>query len=494
MENYNNLTTYNQKSEYFKLGYRFKTQIFNNEFKKYFNGNQDMNLLTHILKRYQNSIKIKLIKNKDGKKYVMYFLKDVLNAFYKFKYIDNQPTKEDYEEIEHQLNKDNSKKYYNDNSYENDMQAYSNYLINNQYQYENNKNYHNGKIIYINESQYKYLKENFDIEGFNFSNANRKMIYNPHNNNAADTTIFKNNSNEFNVKRVLLPKSQTISYNLYSIRNMNVNKGLKHGKNVNGEDMDITDQSIATFIRRTVIYIKALLGNQEVDVITYPQSSSNFNNLITSQLRAKYPNSEGIKLIPELLTKNVRNIFVNVDFAKELGLTDNEIYSLQHSVELWKTDEDIRDVRRKLDALKKEISQIIQNRGKGRPNKEFTNKVKQADLYNQEIKQLRKGRVGRDSTMDKNQEVKDFQMKSLDDKYRRAIEGLFEINPQYYNLQYKFKGKHIVIFDDNISSGATLDDVCLALKKLGVASITPITLGIIPPTIYKPSERSQSRH
>ena len=101
-----------------------------------------------------------------------------------------------------------------------------------------------------------------------------------------------------------------------------------------------------------------------------------------------------------------------------------------------------------MDALKKEISQIIQNRGKGRPNKEFTNKVKQADLYNQEIKQLRKGRVGRDSTMDKNQEVKDFQMKSLDDKYRRAIEGLFEINPEYYNSKF-------LVFEDE---GTVVED------------------------------------
>ena len=76
------------------------------------------------------------------------------------------------------------------------------------------------------------------------------------------------------------------------------------------------------------------------------------------------------------------------------------------------------------------------------------------------------------------------EIKSLSDKRRRAIEGIFELNPKYKQIQYKFEGKHVVIFDDNLSSGATLGDVCLALQQLGIAEIIPITIESIHVTAF----------
>lgn len=35
----------------------------------------------------------------------------------------------------------------------------------------------------------------------------------------------------------------------------------------------------------------------------------------------------------------------------------------------------------------------------------------------------------------------------------------------------------VIIFDDNISGGATLSDICLQLSKLGMKNIIPITFG-----------------
>mgnify|MGYP003295904877 CR=1 FL=1 len=83
-----------------------------------------------------------------------------------------------------------------------------------------------------------------------------------------------------------------------------------------------------------------------------------------------------------------------------------------------------------------------------------------------------------------NYTVKSNEIKSIEDKRRRSLEGLFGINPKLSGIQQDLKDKHIVIFDDNISSGATLDDICLELQKYGVASILPITLAIIPKTVY----------
>ncbi len=41
----------------------------------------------------------------------------------------------------------------------------------------------------------------------------------------------------------------------------------------------------------------------------------------------------------------------------------------------------------------------------------------------------------------------------------------------------KINGTVFVIFDDNISGGATLSDICYQAKQLGIKYIIPITFG-----------------
>lgn len=374
---------------------------------------------------------------------------------------------------------------------ENDMEKYSNNLID-KYQFENKK------TVKLTESQYRRLFENFNDEGFRTSKFGQFM-FEPNIDRKADTRIFNDNSKELKVRKVLLPKSNVMSYNLYQINSMEVNRALKHKEKLDKTPLnwfsdyaDYNDtnysKSIVHFINRSCLYMKRIIGNSPVDYITYPQSSSEFNSLITNKLLSMYPNSQGIKLIPQMLVKNVRGIFVNVEIAKQIGLTNDEIYKLMNRVDKWKKDEDIRDLRREIEVLKKEVAEIIKNRGRGRPSKEFLNKQDLININKQKIKAL-KGK-GKDPTVDSDGKIKDFQIKSLDDKTRRAIEGLFTINPQYLSLQTKLKGKTIILFDDNISSGATMDDLCLLLQRYGVANIIPITLGTISPTIYKQSERT----
>lgn len=66
------------------------------------------------------------------------------------------------------------------------------------------------------------------------------------------------------------------------------------------------------------------------------------------------------------------------------------------------------------------------------------------------------------------------------------------MNPEYKDIQYKFRGKDVLLIDDNISSGATLDDVCLVLKKLGIRNIYVFTVATISPTVYTPSKRNNN--
>ena len=53
----------------------------------------------------------------------------------------------------------------------------------------------------------------------------------------------------------------------------------------------------------------------------------------------------------------------------------NEGFAIADSKEKWKKDEDIRDLRKEIERLKREIAETIKSRGRGRPSKEFLNKL-----------------------------------------------------------------------------------------------------------------------
>ncbi len=344
-----------------------------------------------------------------------------------------------------------------------------------------------GKII---REELNILLENYNEEGFSFGtrgrNSDKTFRFVPGQNDTKTTTrIFDENHKEL-VRKIRLPKSGIMSYNLYKIESMDISKALKHPERLKG---NYDEESIDKFMKRSALYIKHILGNQDIDIITCPQSSSSFSSDMVRYLLRLYPESEGIKFIPNMLIKNIRNVYINTDVAKELGLTNNDIHALQQRIDKWKSDEDLRELRRKISELQEEVLEVKKNRGRGRPTKDYVNKVNMLNAYNDQVKSLRKGKRGRDATISDDGSVKDFQIKSIDDKLRRSIEGLFEINPQYKGIQPKIKGKNILIFDDNISSGATLDDICIVLQRFGAKSIIPITLAVIPKTIYGAHER-----
>lgn len=332
------------------------------------------------------------------------------------------------------------------------------------------------------------LSENENMEGFSFGsmgrNSDNTFRFVPGKNDRNTSTRIFNDDGTFNYNVVHLPKSDIDSINLYKIVSMDISKALKHPEKM---DINYDEQSMESFYKRTALYIKRVIGSRPIDIVTYPQSSSDFNKKMVSYLLRLYPQSQGIKIVPNLLTKNPRNVYVNTEIAKSIGLTDDEIHSLQKRVEGWKQDEDLRDLRRKIQELEDYIIGVKTGRKRGRPTKEFTDKEKLLSTYKDQIPLLRKR--GRDSTVDKNGNVKEFQIKSLDDRDRRSIEGLFEINPSMNGIQQKLAGKNVIVFDDNISSGATLDDICLILKRYGVNSVIPITLALIPKTIYGAHER-----
>ena len=74
-----------------------------------------------------------------------------------------------------------------------------------------------------------------------------------------------------------------------------------------------------------------------------------------------------------------------------------------------------------------------------------------------------------------------FEIKSFSNGERMGLRNIYTVNnenPELVKQELeKIKGTVFVIFDDNMSGGATLSDICYQCKKLGIEYIIPITFG-----------------
>lgn len=76
----------------------------------------------------------------------------------------------------------------------------------------------------------------------------------------------------------------------------------------------------------------------------------------------------------------------------------------------------------------------------------------------------------------------DFEIKTLRNSERLGLKNIYSLNTSMDEKKReeeinKMRGTILLIFDDNISGGATLSDVCLQCKNLGADNIIPITFG-----------------
>jgi len=347
------------------------------------------------------------------------------------------------------------------------------------------------KKILITEQQFtiisNYLFENDYDEGFGFYDNQTKMRYEPENNKHSNTNL-KRGDGSFNPVETTLPKSGVKVINIYELNKSLVTRALKHGLNQDFEKIEM-DPSMNEFNNKTYLYIYHLLKNRNIDYIVSPESSSKFNENVLQQIHKRFGNTPGIKLLPNFLSKTVESIIINKDYAKNVvGLTDDEIYSLIQKVEKWKRDDQRKDILRQIEELKKEVSEYKTNRGRGRVSNDIKNKSQDIVRLQYQANQLRAGDRGPDPLKGRNG-LGNWQIKGVEDRERRSLENIFSIAKPYQEMMYKLRGKDVICWDDNYSSGATLDDACLALQKMGVGSLLAMTLGTMDITTYAPSQR-----
>lgn len=72
---------------------------------------------------------------------------------------------------------------------------------------------------------------------------------------------------------------------------------------------------------------------------------------------------------------------------------------------------------------------------------------------------------------------KKFQIKNLSNDVRMGLKNYFKAQDDIEDELERIEGTVFVIFDDNISGGATLSDICYQAKKIGIKYIVPITFG-----------------
>lgn len=70
-----------------------------------------------------------------------------------------------------------------------------------------------------------------------------------------------------------------------------------------------------------------------------------------------------------------------------------------------------------------------------------------------------------------------FQIKNISNDTRMGLMNYFQLGKNMESEIDKIKGTIFVIFDDNISGGATLSDICYQAKKIGIEYVVPITFG-----------------
>ena len=365
-----------------------------------------------------------------------------------------------------------------------------------------------------------FLKSTNESLYFKLSNKTYGWI-NDDKDDYMNTSMFKSEDGNRTYRAIsnkrILDKSGVISYNLYDIKDFNAAKAIKHNLAYFDTKIELKpDHSITDFKNYTIDYIIRLLKflNIDIDIVLTPHSSSDFNNTITHLLSKEYLKTNGkeLKIIDDAFIKTPKDIEVNKEMLKQaaVALIENEyehkLISIQSKNELInelynnmldyitmdKLNDLVEPYYTKLTKLKSEYSKLD-------PNKIFNyDRIDELDTEITKLeKELKTKYPNYTKTIYYSKNQKEWEVKQLPDIARKSLSNIQGFS-QSFNDRFIVTNKNgdiksdktilytgketILIFDDNLSSGATVDDICMRLIKNGVNSnhIIVITLGLVP--------------
>ncbi len=298
------------------------------------------------------------------------------------------------------------------------------------------------------------------------------------------------------------------------------------------KSIDEFKEYIAKYIIRYLSHLQ-----KDIDVILTPESSSEFNSQISNSLKNLYKTyfKKDIKVETGAFVKTPEYAKADIEYGKNYMKQDierlynkaseekiekilqnaiNDIYKL---VGIWETEGKIKKYIDMVYNLRQQQQEIR----KGRYGKIPQCKQKRVDEIQTEIDLIlqlleqntpentlartKYFRTTKIQTPVLRQEPKKFQIKNLPDGIRKSIYNLYSLSKNVdkcYTYTNKSgitisgktefikwavqKNKTILIFDDNLSSGRTMDDAALYLIENGVKkeNIVIITLGTVPASSY----------
>ena len=258
------------------------------------------------------------------------------------------------------------------------------------------------------------------------------------------------------------------------------------------------------FLRKIYLYFVDIVNRNlpNVDMIVIPHSSSNFNKEFLKNIKHRFI-STALYVDESFFKKNIYNIEIDEEWLKTADdiyrYDEKDLEKFKKTINYWKTvHEPKREIRRKVDEIVYEIEEIIKKRKETRGRK--SNRLKELQNMQIELENLIKSMPslpGKDPTIDKYGKTKEWQIKNIGERQRLAIKNFMDFNygaqselgnlKKRKNIISDLKGKKVVIFDDNISSGATLDDMCRKLIDSGVnkEDILCVTLGVMSHTEFE---------
>lgn len=352
----------------------------------------------------------------------------------------------------------------------------------------------------------------------------------------ADTKILDNSNgkNKWNVKVITLPKTNINSYHFIGLPSFDLTKSMKHGyieRNKGKDKIDVSfdKKSIYEFIKYMRTYVWHFLksyngtGLLPIDIIMTPESSGKLNNILVKEIHKMIPNA---KIINNAFEKNISGMYLNQDtlrnkgdeyikntYVKDKTLTPQQEVLITSTLEKAIAEINNNFEKERAKGLAKEILKQIKIAGQNLKSLGRGNHKKAKELYQQTVEDveskiddlLRPYYSSRnfspfysDNKLKDYDSVKGVQIKNLHQIARMALENFFKLSNNndktitYYDknhnlvskiikLSDQLQNKRILIIDDNFSTGATLDNICELLLKIGVNKndIIPMTLGVV---------------
>lgn len=216
------------------------------------------------------------------------------------------------------------------------------------------------------------------------------------------------------------------------------------------------------------------------------QKDQDFINKNKEYFNGRYfQNGEDDKTHLDVMNDTIRK-FKNVTAAQDQTLIDNYNMWVDKVIISYRNKVSPQKLAQNYDNLVNARAAIRAKLGKGRWDNAF-NKIKYAkgpsvDERTANIQDIVASVKGKTYISQNNIDIvrispQNFQIKNFTDDVRMGLQNFFKVQDGIEEELTRIEGTVFVIFDDNVSGGATLSDICYQASKLGIKYIVPITFG-----------------